>query len=57
MSEDQEVETNEVIGLAILGQGSETPELHVRYTGYLKTFPLTNPVTVKQITDILSPLA
>ncbi|MDE2097916.1 MAG: hypothetical protein KGL39_11755 [Patescibacteria group bacterium] len=42
--------------LAIIGEGSDTPELHVGNGTELKTFPLVNPVTAKQIAGILSSL-
>ena len=49
-------ETPEVIGLFIAGQGSDTPELHIRYAKNIVIRPLTNPVTAAQLADILSSL-
>ena len=46
----------EVVGLFIAGQGSDTPELHVRFSGRIFVRPLTNPVTAAQLADILSSL-
>jgi hypothetical protein len=46
----------EINNLSILGSGTETPELHVRYNGDVKIVPLANPVTGHQIADILNML-
>jgi hypothetical protein len=42
--------------LRVAGQGSDTPELHIGDGVQLRVFPLTNPVTPKQIADILAKL-
>ena len=46
----------EIIGLFIAGQGSDAPELHVRFSGRIFVRPLTNPVTAAEIASILSEL-
>lgn len=46
-------DAHELLGIEILGQGSDSLELHVRYSGSVKNFPLINPVTALQIADIL----
>jgi hypothetical protein len=45
-----------VTQLSIAGQGSDKPELHIGNSGSLIVMPLTNPVTPKQIADILATL-
>jgi hypothetical protein len=51
-----EPKPDEVIGLIIAGQGSDKPELTIHFHNVVVVKPLANPVTVKQIADILSQL-
>ena len=50
------VDTEDVTRLAIMGQGSDSPQLHVGRGGNLLVFPLTNPVTVSELSAILAKL-
>lgn len=45
-----------VTQLSLAGQGSDKPELHIGNSGTIIIQPLTNPVTPKQIADILATL-
>lgn len=52
----EQAATEEVTRLAIMGQGSDSPELHVGRGGNLLVFPLTNPVTASELSAILAKL-
>ena len=55
-SAPEQAATEEVTRLAIMGQGSDSPELHVGRGGNLLVFPLTNPVTASELSAILAKL-
>jgi hypothetical protein len=47
----------EITRIAILGMGSDEPQLHIGVNGGLKIIPLQKVVTIQEIIDILTTLA